>query len=220
MALSKSSVPRDLLPLPLAFATATPQKCLSRCVKRRLERRARWQTWVNDAVVSLNDLSGCGQANDNANLSRAQGACLDRMTSTIKGMGAPPSDLTASGALSALCGTTAGYGFDSIPRASFQRELLSLPPLGLDHADGSSIMEGGDNAFWKDWRNHMLRPVDDAARLKAELGLRTPYSDPVIRDGKRYGQFLADLLERDLIDFVPLTPAQLDFSQWRSVTVA
>ena len=135
-------------------------------------------------------------------------------------MGAPPSDLTASGALSALCGTTAGYGFDSIPRASFQRELLSLPPLGLDHADGASIMEGGDNAFWKDWRKRMLRPVDDAARLKAELGLHTPYSDPVIRDGKRYGQFLADLLERGLVDFVPLTPHTVGFSQWRNVMVA
>ena len=38
----------------------------------------------------------------------------------------------------------------------------------------------------------MLRSPEDAERIRAEIGLDMPYSDPIVRDGKRYGEFLGE----------------------------
>ena len=53
---------RDLLPSPLPFpgAAQMPEEAAgpSRSVKRRIDRRLRWQGWANDPVDALNNFVG------------------------------------------------------------------------------------------------------------------------------------------------------------------
>eukprot|EP00973_Karenia_brevis_P076932 10682967-Karenia_brevis.AAC.1 len=53
---------RDLLPLPLPFPACgqlVAAKPRSRAMQRRLHARGAWQTWCNDAVLTINNLNGC-----------------------------------------------------------------------------------------------------------------------------------------------------------------
>ena len=98
-----------------------------------------------------------------------------------------------------------------MPRASLQPDLVSLPPVGLSFATGVDILADGDHSLWSDWQSLLLREPAEGEQLREDLGLDKPYSDPICRDGKRYGAFLAELAVRGLIEFVPLSDATSGF---------
>ena len=151
-------VARDLLPLPPIDRARRRQSDLSRSVRRRLEKKGHWLQWADDAATSLNDLAGSGTFDvDVLEPSESQIACLTRLTICFAEVGCPPSDLTAAGAFDALCGTSAGYSFDSMPRASLQPDFVSLPPVGLSFATGVDILADGDHSLWSDWQSLLLR---------------------------------------------------------------
>ena len=195
-------VQRELLPLPPFCMADPPRQDLSRCVRRRILRQQHRHSWMNDGISSLNDIAGAGTFSSSGLVaSAAQLSCLQRLERIYTSVGQPPDDLEPAGALTALCGSSAGYLFENLPAAAIQRDLLSLPSADLVHANGCDIMAGGDDTFWKDWRNHMLRDESDADQVRAEIGLSRPHCDPLARDGKRYAEFLDDLHTRGLVEF-------------------
>ena len=73
-----------------------------------------------------------------------------------------------------LCGSKPGYEAVELPRASFQRDRVSLPPVGIDFADGEKLLAGRDLDSWKKWRSRMLRATCRSISSKSMLGSSFP----------------------------------------------
>ena len=143
-----SLVPRELLPAPLPFpGEQVSRTSLARSTRRRLERRMRWQAWANDAVTSLNDVGGFGSYDAVSGGSGAQRQCLSVLCEAFRRLPPPPADLDAAGALRALCGSAPGYVVEELPRVQYRRELVSLPPVGMQFSSLETLLDGDDLNF-------------------------------------------------------------------------
>ena len=72
---------------------------------------------------------------------------------------------------------------------------------------GKLLGEGGSQ-YGLRWQQLLLRDPDDALRLRAELGVRQPYSDPaLVGSGSWYGEFLRQLAGAGLVDYGGLKEA-------------
>ena len=209
-------VQRDILPLPAFPSTAGGKKMsgpsLNRRVRRRAGARIHWETWAADAVLALNDLGGAGRFDaGRVRPSAGQQVCLDHIRTVYREVEGPPSDLEPVGALSELCGSAAGYHFNAAPRSTLQLDKLSLPPLDIKHTPWVNAIAGGEDPIGPTWEANLLRDPAAAALLRKDLGLDRPFTDPVHRQGKRYGELLAALSARGLIELGPLASPTCGF---------
>ena len=138
---------RDLFPLPLPFldsefgaSTVGVPACdiayLSRSVRRRVLKRLHTMQWCNDAVGTLNELSGapfsslplCAQNN-------GQTYCLDKIRAMFLAVPSPVDGLSPAGAFTELCGSSTRYSpMAATGVAPYDRDLVSWPDVGSQPA--------------------------------------------------------------------------------------
>eukprot|EP00959_Pyramimonas_sp_CCMP1952_P469963 9495858-Pyramimonas_sp.AAC.1 len=85
--------------------------------------------------------------------------------------------------------------------ASYSEDLVSWPAAGTTPVSLESALQPADAAWLSDWGANVLRSPEETAQLRADLGLRRPYSDPALRDPKVYGRFLQLLFRRGMLQF-------------------
>ena len=107
----------------------------------------------------------------------------DALLSHCKGyrdLGHPPPELEATGALSALCGTSAAYMQERCDLQSYSRDLVSCPDLGSCPVPLERALDSADSEWLRGGYVHLLRPPTEAADLRASSGIRRPYCDPAL----------------------------------------
>ena len=102
-----------------------------------------------------------------------------------------------------LCGACPGYDEEPGPRASYQRDLISLPAVAAE-VEGSSCLRGDAHRLWVDWEKAQLLPPEQ--RQTDGLPAR-PYSDPLLVNNKaEYAHFVAQLLRSGMCRITGLRP--------------
>ena len=124
------AAPRELLPLPLVYPHAQDGAPglhhLARKVRSRVNAHRQLELAANEVVACLNGVYGRGDFNDQLHKpSLAQASSHSHIIDVVRRQGAPP--CTAAVAFTELCGARPGYDKEPGPRASYQRELISLP---------------------------------------------------------------------------------------------
>eukprot|EP00973_Karenia_brevis_P021665 2980261-Karenia_brevis.AAC.1 len=152
---------RDLLPLPFLCKNSLSSSSLSRGVRRRLLRKFHWLTWANDAISSLNEISG-----------------KSAQTPVYRKAGKPPADPT--GALRELCGASVVYHSDRADIESYSKDRVSWPAAGGSPMDLHSGLSTADSHWFDSWQSHLLRSPGEAASLRKELGLHQAYCDETL----------------------------------------
>ena len=203
--------PRDIFPLPLMSGVDRPASyTCSRKSRRRLEHTQHLVEESNLTIRALNSMYGSGgpqkpclsleeQLHGEA---AAQWDSFEFIQHSVQQMGKPPTDLDCRGALRALQ-TASGYEGDqpSGSLASFNIEDISLPdpgwrPIGLADLWGVD----GRRQVNEFVSNQLLPPEIARAKLGA-CGVKKPYSDPLLRQGRVYQSFLKRLHQSSLVDF-------------------
>ena len=166
---------------------------LSRSVRSRVRRRLHGDAWCNAAVDSLNMLYGSKRVDSEIHsASSAQFQGVERIRADIASFGAPP--CSAAEAFFELCGQRAGYE-EPVSRATFQRDLVSLPSCGGLIA-GEDCLTGQAAKIWKDWKQEIWLPVDTR---DPSLPSVEPFSDPaLVRRPRAYAEFVLDMLRARL----------------------
>lgn len=115
-------------PLPFPFGEGVQRLGPSWGTLRRVRCRLHWQAWADGAVTCLTDIGGLVAYAGCESGSAAQRACLDRLVDALRDLPPPTKHIDSAGALQALCGPDPGYTLEELHRATFSRELVSLPP--------------------------------------------------------------------------------------------
>ncbi|CAK0821457.1 unnamed protein product, partial [Prorocentrum cordatum] len=119
--------------------------------------------------------------------------------------------VSPAAACSELCGSRPGYG-DPVKTAPYQRDLVSLPTGGV-LAEGDRCLGGAALSFWKEWRQHLLRPG-----VSREVVQKfRPHVDSRLRAKGTYAQFVLDLQAAGLVNLRGRLDATLGvFFVWKS----
>ena len=116
------------------------------------------QQWGNEAVSTLNELSGAPFSEiPPAPLNLGQESCMDRLKNIFDSLPPPDSGLTPAGACIELCGSATRY--DPILSASvapYDKDLVSWPPQGSEPAPVLESLGGADFATVNGWETHIL----------------------------------------------------------------
>ncbi len=195
---------RGVFPMPVPLVSGKHTGGISRAVARRHESQAHVEVWVKDIIVTLNSMYAgeeCpGSFGAGRGLTNSQALCLDRMKAAVFEAGKPPADLSGSGALAELR-SQPGYAGEPAHLASLKLDLLSLPAPGSNPASLEKILEGNASLM----AERLFSRVNAEGVVhdrKAELGLNSPYSDPILRSCPRvYTKFCQMLHESGLIEF-------------------
>ena len=133
------SVLRDLLPVPSPNFGMDDQGSRARGLRIRKRRREHRDQLNLEIVHALNELTGQKSIDSSQQkVSAAQGRGLDHILGEVLAMAGPPCSTAA--AVGELRGSHPGYHEGGGPaRASFQRDLVSLPKLG-GLVDASSVL--------------------------------------------------------------------------------
>ncbi len=118
-------------------------------------------------------------------------------------LGKPPGDLSPTGALTELCGSS--YGYDDGPdtsRVSYDETKVSWPPEGSAPIQVADLLTGADHGMLYGWRFKLLAPAADFERLRDQSEIKQPFLDSKLtRSGARYAKFLLELQARELVRF-------------------
>ena len=196
--------PRDLLPLPLVLGELAPSPNLSRAVRRRLERRAHWQSWLQEGITALNEMGHEGHKPPSAPAvpSAAQQMALHHITEAYRRTaGAAAQDETRTGALCALCAQPFAYGDSKAKMESYKPERVSWPPSGASAVELSKLLAPEDVTWYEDWQSHVLRPRDEAFAAQRRNDVR-PHVDPALRGPIVYANFVKEMLDRGLVKLI------------------
>ena len=204
--------PRDLFPLPVEPAFQRELKHgLSRACVRRLQRRDAIEKEVQSTVAALNSLyfGGAIQKDcphrlvsvDGASL--AQKRSLEFIRESLQDLGPVPSGFDGPGALMMLRASS-DYGDDSQTPSSlgsYDPEKLSLPekgnvPVPLDFLWGKN---GRD--FVGAFVNSVTLPENDARANIRASGVKSCYSDPLLKHPKTFSSLIKRLHECGLVSF-------------------
>ncbi|CAK0807986.1 unnamed protein product, partial [Prorocentrum cordatum] len=206
-------VARELLPINLAALSAPREppgagRC-GRSVRSRALRRTLVDERVRESVTALNLLYNHGEAQVSHQLSLAQVRGVEHLRRGWERLGAP--EVSPAAACSELCGSMPGYG-DPVKTAPYQRDLVSLPTGGV-LAEGGRCLGGAALSFWKEWRQHLLRPG-----VSREVVQKfRPHVDSRLRAKGTYAQFVLDLQAAGLVNLRGRLDATLGvFFVWKS----
>ena len=187
---------RDLFPLPLLDAPHGVSRAVCRSTARRIQRKAKWRTWANDGILTLNSLCGRGSGGPRASgFSTVAIEVSNKIGDAYASLGPPPSDLPSpEGALSELLGADSFYSGERLGVAPYAKDLVSWPAPGSQPMclrDGLALADRDRLDHWKD---HMQRRPADAAHILAESGLHRAHNDQeLFRSPACYGDFLCRL---------------------------
>ncbi|CAK0855849.1 unnamed protein product, partial [Prorocentrum cordatum] len=179
--------PRDLLPLP---APTSP-------VLRQGD--ALGLEWFSAGLQTLNEMGGRGAVRRPGAASGPQTDALERLRSSYATVPSCPSDLTADSATRAVIGSDPGYGFDDMASgkyASYQRGKVSLPRVASGAVELAAALPEGPRSLLMGESGTLLMRGSTSSSSLAKLAFdRRLASNP-----RTYGKFLADLLERDMLE--------------------
>ena len=194
--------PRDIFPLPLLKTGAVPQPVGSRKGYRKLLHARHVEDEVNHTIGSLNSMFGAQPEGAPFSLddfchgaAAAQVDSLEHIQCMVENMGKPPADLSGPGAVKMLR-TASGYADDQ-PTGS----RVSLPEKGWEPVSLSSLWGCDGRERMNDFITSQLLPPNESGVKLRESGVVRPYSDPLLRQGRLYHEFLKKLHEAGLIDF-------------------
>lgn len=204
--------PRDLFPLPLLRDEAQISYGLSRKARRKQLWKGHLGCEVNHTIRALNSMYGGdgkqhrpGQfliEEDVFGEGSAQWDCIEHIESMVHKMGKPPSELTGRGALSSLQAASGYTGDQPVGSlASFNPEAISLPQSGWDPIDLADLWGDDGRSMVNEFVSTQVLPIEEASAKLEACGVKQPYSDPMLRQGKVYHNFLRRLHESKLIDF-------------------
>lgn len=203
--------PRDIFPLPLMSGVDRPASyTCSRKSRRKLEHSQHLVEESNLTIRALNSMYGSGgpqkpclsleeQLHGEA---AAQWDSLEFIQHSVQQMGKPPTDLDCRGAVRALQ-TASGYEGDqpSGSLASFNIEDISLPDPGWRPIDLADLWGDDGRHQVNEFVSNQLLPPEIARAKLGACGVKKPYSDPLLRQGRVYQSFLKRLHQSSLVDF-------------------
>ena len=145
----KSVEPRDVFPVPELvidnFDVAAAS--LSRVTQRRIHRKLHGMREHNRTIRTLNQLAGFEGNASNRPTTRRHLEIHSTVRTAIARMGKPPV-LNGPGALDELQASQAGYADTAAALRPYQREQLSLPPVGTVMCQAQDLLTGGDREGW------------------------------------------------------------------------
>ena len=203
--------PRDIFPLPYPKAFDPEDKvamsALARGTRQRLGRRRNADEDVRRCVDALNWLHDPSMTCGRDRLARyvgpslAQSQCHAHVHDSVRYLGAPPGSLSPAEALSQLRVAGGAYNVEQSPLGSYDPALLSLPDVSSAPVPLADVWgEGGQSKVERFVQQSVLDPSEAAARLR-QCSVPVPYSDPLLRDQRRWSSFVRLLHERHLVDF-------------------
>lgn len=195
---------RGLFPVPQTSYTKENEQGLSRCVKRRLEARNHVDVWHQELVQTLNAMFAGDEHTGNfvgdGRPTLSQRICLSMLRQAILDAGKPPDGMSGQEAFAELRAKP-GYGSDPTHLAPMDLDLISLPPPSSTAASLDMIFGEEAGKF----RHRLLSMVladAEVKQRKADVGLKAPYVDPLLRSSPRkYADFCRLLHERGLVEF-------------------
>ena len=214
-------VPRDPLPLPVP----PPEEVvggLSRGCQQRAGRRAALRADVRRAVQSVNRLyCHVGALPRHARRAKpaaeqleadelegpAQGArslvqrqMLESIEAAVEAAGAPPPGLSPAEALRKLR-VASWYDVSAAKLASYSPARVSWPAEGCQPVGLSELWGHGGSRAVEDFLSTKVLAPEQAARQLEGCGVRSAYSDPLLRRKGAYEEFVRSLHARNLVDF-------------------
>lgn len=202
---------RDVFPLPQLQVEKISNRCSSRSVQRRVQRRAAVGGQVNHAINALNLLfsgrsvspeTGC--CSTVGELPMIQQDAIPNIIQAVKGLGEPPSGACGQGALKALRAApsmyedTAGGVGDVVPMSLAQ---LSLPNGVVAGVDLLGALDEPVKGMVSDFEHTMLQDEGVFTAISCNPDSLKPYNDPSLHDPQQYLVFLRHLHERGILDF-------------------
>ena len=204
---------RDIFPLPLLHEFGHDGLSnLSRQCRRRAEYRCHLETEVNHTIRCLNEMYGAPQAAGTHGEAVAQRNALEFIEASVKQLGKPPTDLTASEALRLLRGAS---GYEDVQAsgtvASFNLEAVSIPEAGWEPIGLHDLWGSNGRKIVDDFVQQQLLPPEEAKLNLDATGLGCTYWDPILRHRKTYAKFVKRLAASHLVDF-SLSPVREEVS--------
>eukprot|EP00438_Fugacium_kawagutii_P032643 Skav206865 [mRNA] locus=scaffold898:55024:69937:- [translate_table: standard] len=209
---------RDLFPLPVKVVHQRQIKAgLSRSCVRRLQRNQALESEVQNTVAALNAMFS-GDFVQNASRSSAPAApglpglgqlrALGYVRESLHALGPIPDGLTGSGALEMLR-ASGDYGECQTPASlgSYDPALLSLPEAGNQPVELDTLWGEGGRDFVERLVHCITLPEKESRKNLHALGLRSCYSDPLLRHPKTYAQLVKRLHSCGLVQFHSQPPS-------------
>ena len=177
---------RDLLPLPSGPLLA------AECAQ------CREGVWLRDGVKVLNDMGGRGRSASAFSSTAAQRQCLSRLRVAYDHVPLCPAELTAEGCLPAIFGHDPGY-VDEIAGgkiSTYSRGRVSLPRVATGAVDLAEALPDDIRALLVGETGGLL----DTEHLKPKFAGQLCFDARLRRRGRLYGQFVADLFARGMLE--------------------
>ncbi|CAK0873437.1 unnamed protein product [Prorocentrum cordatum] len=199
---------RDLFPLPVPGAVdpgGLAAGVCSRAARRRARRAASAPSIMRQTVEALNGLSGAGAQGGSlprAGATLAQQQCLTRVADSVSQRGPPPGDLQPLAALQELQAALSYGGSLSTRAEATGVSRLSLPlpgnhPVALERLLGAEVFDSVYRVI-----SCKVLPKTEVLQRRQSAGSKTPYSDPCLRDPRRYAALARRLREAGVVDLV------------------
>ncbi|CAK0831634.1 unnamed protein product [Prorocentrum cordatum] len=113
--------------------------------------------------------------------------------------------------VSRVLSTTPGYQRASRVRP-YDKALAAWPALSGPPVEVSSVAQQADAVQLQGWRQGMLRSAGEVEELQVSLGAQQPYVDPLLRDPRKYAEFLNATLQRHMIEWTVASPPSSPYS--------
>ena len=191
----------ELFPLPMLELETACNLPLSRGCRQRIGRRRAVIERTNDAISSLNWLSG-SSARDVAqrHVSPAQAAAITRIQRAVEDSAPTEPLLPPHEAARTLLRTQAGYGLDDTTVAPFQDGKVSLPSSAVSCPRAVDLLGGRARTSLENFETEILRSDADVWQHDALEGRVEPYMDVVLSKNKKmYLNFVKDLISRGVV---------------------
>ncbi len=186
------AVAREPLPLPVSFVGSEERRPgLSRGSARRVGRCGAVASDVRSCIEALNVLHGgpgaaSGGTPAPGGPSLAQQHVLSHVTSCVKALGPPPSELATPEALELLRLCPYHVGGGPVP---YDPARISLPDAGTCQRDLASLWGLGGDEVVQAFCSSRVLPRDAARRVLSKCAPQRPYGDPSLRELHAYAQF-------------------------------
>ncbi|CAK0885022.1 unnamed protein product [Prorocentrum cordatum] len=186
------AAPRELLPLPIPPSWSSPSWPRHRCrrLQQRFDRRKAVLSRAVDSVKALNWLHGGRQPPSFSSPTLSQATALQHLLDVHRTD--VPEIVNAEAARVELLGAGQDYaGGPELPIASYDKDLLSMPQLGAEPVDLSTVLEGRARECLVNFEEEILHGPDDWGHItECEEHVR-PYMDPVLKsDADAYFGFV------------------------------
>ncbi|CAK0904148.1 unnamed protein product [Prorocentrum cordatum] len=147
-------------------------------------------------------LAAGGGSLPRAGATLAQQQCLTRVADSVSQLGPPPGDLQPLAALQELQAALSYDGSLSTRAEAMGASQLSLPhpgdhPVALGRLLGAEVFDSVYRVI-----SCKVLPKTEVLQREQSVGFKKPYSDPCLRDPRRYAALVRRLHEAGVVDLV------------------